>query len=606
MLISEIKNFKWNVNYDVIVIGFGGAGATAARFAADHNCKVLLVDSAPAGHEGGNTRYCGQLIAGTKSKKAYEQYYSKLTEPFNLDKNVKDTFVDNVSNIQEYLKKYLNVTPFSFLDHPNRMTVQSVKGDFPDYLSYSGSSEYNMYTVHDGQSIEDGALWKVLRSEVTKRLDKITIWYSSPAIKLLQNEDNRIVGAVIKRNNKKDIYVHARRGIVLSAGGFENDPDRIQDYLGVPRVIPMGSLYNKGDSIRLSIEVGADQWHTSVFNAGGVYHGLTYAVKTGERGALVYTWPQLYTGSIFVVGNDGTRYFPEDAHSKAGYLYMHGFGRHPCLTTQSWIIFDEKQRKELLKIKDDLLQNSLKTAISANNIKDLAIKLKFDVATFVTTFKTYNEMAKLKKDYQFNRRPETMIPMDDSSIYAIKLQPTVLNTQGGPRRNENAEIVRPDNSVIFGLFGAGEAGGITANQYQAGQDVAELLIFGKIAGDNVSKMPVDNISLINMTNDAILQSDEKNINYQLKANQYLGKSSQGMGNELVVRVTIKPNTTDIEDIKVIKQSETKEIGQKVIQPLLKKIIQDNTIDVDAITGASLTTNAVKDAVKDALSKVKTN
>lgn len=88
MLISEIKNFKWNVNYDVIVIGFGGAGATAARFAADHNCKVLLVDSAPAGHEGGNTRYCGQLIAGTKSKKAYEQYYSKLTEPFNLDKNV--------------------------------------------------------------------------------------------------------------------------------------------------------------------------------------------------------------------------------------------------------------------------------------------------------------------------------------------------------------------------------------------------------------------------------------------------------------------------------------------------------------------------------------
>ena len=215
-------------------------------------------------------------------------------------------------------------------------------------------------------------------------------------------------------------------------------------------------------------------------------------------------------------------------------------------------------------------------------------------------------MAKLKKDYQFNRRPETMIPMDDSSIYAIKLQPTVLNTQGGPRRNENAEIVRPDNSVIFGLFGAGEAGGITANQYQAGQDVAELLIFGKIAGDNVSKMPVDNISLINMTNDAILQSDEKNINYQLKANQYLGKSSQGMGNELVVRVTIKPNTTDIEDIKVIKQSETKEIGQKVIQPLLKKIIQDNTIDVDAITGASLTTNAVKDAVKDALSKVKTN
>lgn len=103
MLTTQIKDFKWQADFDVIVIGFGGAGATAARFAADNNCKVLLTDVAPVGHEGGNTRYCGQLIAGTKSKESYKKYYSSLTSPFKLDEKIIDTFVDGVADMQNYL-----------------------------------------------------------------------------------------------------------------------------------------------------------------------------------------------------------------------------------------------------------------------------------------------------------------------------------------------------------------------------------------------------------------------------------------------------------------------------------------------------------------------
>ncbi|MCW1000391.1 FAD-binding protein, partial [Streptococcus anginosus] len=60
MLVNEQTTYA--AEYDVVVLGFGGAGATAARFASDAGAKVLLVDSAPNGHEGGNTRYCAQLI----------------------------------------------------------------------------------------------------------------------------------------------------------------------------------------------------------------------------------------------------------------------------------------------------------------------------------------------------------------------------------------------------------------------------------------------------------------------------------------------------------------------------------------------------------------
>lgn len=603
MLTSQIKNFKWQDEYDVIVIGFGGAGATAARFATDKNCRVLLTDVAPAGHEGGNTRYCGQMIAGTKNRDSYKKYYSQMTAPFELDEKVIDTFVDGVANMQDYLVKYLSAKPFSFLDHKSSPVVQSVINDFPDYPNYPGASEYDMYTVHDGKQIEDGALWKAVRNEVLKRLDRITVWYDSPAVHLLQNSTGRVIGAVIKRKGH-DIYVHAKKGVVLTAGGFENDPKRIQNFLGVPKMVPMGTLYNKSDSIKLSTEAGADQWHTSIYNGGGLYHGLTYAVPDGERGILSYTWPQLYTGSIFVVGNDGTRYFPEDQHSKAGYLFIHGFGRHPYLTTQSWIIFDEKQRKQLEQIQDPALQNALRTAVTSDSVSELADKLKFDVATFKQTVRDFNELVKLGKDYSFGRKGETMISLDDGKVYAIKLQPAALNTQGGPRRNEKAEILRSDGSTIKGLYGAGEAGSITTNQYQAGQDVAELLIFGKIAGENVAREDNDLISSISPLAKEFLMSDEKPVDYHANANQYLGKSDQGMGNEFIVKVTVNDDKSKIKEIEVIKQSETKEIGQKIIRPLLNNIVKANSTDVDVVSGASLTSNAVKSAVNDALAKIK--
>ena len=603
MLTTQINNFKWQADFDVIVIGFGGAGATAARFAADNNCKVLLTDVAPVGHEGGNTRYCGQMIAGTKSKSSYQKYYSKMTAPFDLNQKIIDTFVDGVADMPNYLKKYLHVEPFSFLAHPDRPAVQSVKGDFPDYLDYPGASDYDLYTVHDGQQIEDGALWKVLRNEVMKRLDHITIWYESPAIHLVQDSTGKVVGAVINRHGQ-EVYVHAKKGVVLTAGGFENDPERIQDYLGVPKMVPMGTLYNKGDSINLSIEAGADQWHTSVYNGGGLYHGLTYAVANGQRGILSYTWPELYTGSIFVVGNDGTRYFAEDQHSKAGYLFIHGFGRHPYLTTQSWIIFDQKQKAKLEQIQDSALQSALNKAIAASSASELAAKLNFDSTIFTNTVKDFNELAKLGKDYSFSRNGQTMTPLADGQIYAIKLQPAALNTQGGPRRNEKAEVLKPDGSAIKSLYSAGEAGSITTNQYQAGQDVAELLIFGKIAGENVAQEPVEKADSVAPLDPKILASDEQTENYQLGVNQFLGKSDQGMGNEFVVKVTMDKNNQNIQDINVIKQSETKEIGQKIIKPLLHNIIESNSTNVDAVSGASLTSKAVKSAVDDALAKIK--
>ena len=79
-----------------------------------------------------------------------------------------------------------------------------------------------------------------------------------------------------------------------------------------------------------------------------------------------------------------------------------------------------------------------------------------------------------------------LAPIAQGPFYAIELSPSMLNTQGGPRRNEKAQIVRPDGSPIPRLFSAGELGSIYSYLYQGTGNIGECLAFGRIAGRNAA------------------------------------------------------------------------------------------------------------------------
>ncbi len=98
---SLTDSTHWDATYDVIVLGFGGAGATAARFAADAGAKVLLVDSAPEGHEGGNTRVSGQLVCSTDDEDAMRVHYHGQTAPMDLDDDIVNTYVEGMANMKQ-------------------------------------------------------------------------------------------------------------------------------------------------------------------------------------------------------------------------------------------------------------------------------------------------------------------------------------------------------------------------------------------------------------------------------------------------------------------------------------------------------------------------
>lgn len=123
-----------------------------------------------------------------------------------------------------------------------------------------------------------------------------------------------------------------------------------------------------------------------------------------------------------------------------------------------------------------------------------------------------------------------LLLLDLRQIIAIKMSNDVLNTQGGPERDQYARVLNSNGEPIPHLYSAGELGGICANQYQGGNNLAECLIWGKIAGDRVSlnhdDIAEDVSNTLNGIND-LIKGEEKNIT--LTEDQYLGESNSGIG-----------------------------------------------------------------------------
>lgn len=475
-----------------------------------------------------------------------------------------------------------------------------------EYPEFAGSQASDNLLVHG--RIFDAALWKILRQKVLERTDQIDILYSTPAQHLLQQADRTIVGVQIKREDRM-FNVYAKNGVILTLGGFENNNTMIQDYLGERDLLPYGTLYNNGDGIKMAIEVGADLWHMQNYEPGGV---VNFAEPHGSRARNILGWDKLRSGSIISVGDDGTRFIPEDDITRHGHRYNHGLWRIPLAQRHPYLIFDHKQYEELkAQPADDYHNHILSKVLQAATLDQLAEKIHVQPKTLQRTIQDFNFFAQQGKDYQYQRDPQTMTAFsDEGPYYAIAQQHTMLNTQGGPRRNTHAEILDTNQQVIPHLYGAGELGHVNANQYNGGGDLADCLIFGKIAGENAARPKTDQVNLdahtsasVHSTSAPFPTSDaNKTVNYSTAANQYLGESLDGIGDQIVVRVTVDEHKK-IQNIEVLQQSESEDYGQKALSELPAQMIAANTYQVDNISGASSSSRALKEAVKNALDKI---
>ena len=181
-----------------------------------------------------------------------------------------------------------------------------------------------------------------------------------------------------------------------------------------------------------------------------------------------------------------------------------------------------------------------------------------------------------------------------------------MHTHGGAQRNSKCEVIGLDGKAIPNLYEAGELGDIFATKYLGANSIADLLISGKIAGTNAAKIK-NNMTLPDAVTSASqvhedLKSDAHQVKMHFEAgkNQGIGSSDQGINDlPIVVRVTLDENQ-NLKNIETLQEKESGDLGGQAIPKLTQEMLDHNSADVDSVSGASTTSRAFKDAVKQAI------
>jgi succinate dehydrogenase/fumarate reductase flavoprotein subunit/uncharacterized protein with FMN-binding domain len=617
--LTYADTIAWDGEYDVVVVGFGAAGATAANYAAKAGASVLLVEKAPLGQEGGNSKVCGQLVVTIDSKEDGLTYYRQLAGQNKISDAVLNVWLDGLFNIVNTLKQDYGI-PTVYSGRENPIVAPSI----PEYPELQGSKTINLVTVTP--QISNAALYNTLRKAVMDRNDKIDVWFEAPGKHLIQDPVSKtIIGVQVEKQGKL-VNIRATNGVVLATGGFENNPQMRQDYLNLPRAAVAGGFYNTGDGIKMAMEAGADLWHMEVWEGVAGYGGSSFVVRESEHASLMVTPGNYNNGSLILADAAGYRFVQEDYWPRHGHVYKSGFWHHPTFPDKYYLVYDQAQ-KETFDRTGAVFERFQNQVVSAPTVEALAQRL--NMPNLVQTITNFNGFAGTGVDLELGRAAASMKPLTRAPYYAIELMPLMLNTQGGPRRDEQARIIDVNGNPIPQLYSAGELGGVTANLYQGGGNMSECIVFGKIAGTNAATpkqaLPPLNIrraassmvygigknSGTNASGDVSLgdlfsQSDvigsQGSQNYTTGPNEYIGIGSGGMGGDVIVKITM--DGTRIAVIEVIKHSETPGIGDTAINSMPSAMIRAQSADVDSVSGATLTSGALIAAVKDALSKAR--
>ena len=590
-VVTYDQTIAWDAVYDVVVIGFGAAGSSTSIAAADAGASVLLLEKAPLGNEGGNSRLCGQMFAyGQDDPEEALSYYTKMAGELTIPDEILEVYTQGVAVSAHTYAEVFELDESNFADTANYMSPE-----YPEFVT-NEETEVQLWKLHGTTS--DSYMWQNWRKQVLNRSDSIDVWLESPAVALIQEPNTKTVIGVKVERAGETLNIRATNGVALTCGGYENNRQMIMDYLGWARTAYQGTGYNTGDGIKMAMAAGGDLWHMDVIE-GGTFTYVTYLDKAIENHRLSTT------GAGIIVGGDGYRFHDEGETTRHGHRYYNGTWDILHMPSRMYVIFDSADTAAAHATYADVYES--------DTIAGLAELIGADPDILQQTIDEFNFFCEAGVDYAYHRDIDTMEAFGDGPYYAVEAIPSILNTQGGPRRNENAEIVDADGNAIPHLYAAGECGGITSNHYQGGSNMAECLIFGRIAGTNAAAekdsldeyvAEVDESTLTIFPgdmNDIVDTSNVEAYEAECADNEYIGAAT-GMGGELVVKVTTDDGETII-GLEVLEDYETEGLGGAAIEVLVPAILELGTTDgVDNVSGATVTTSALIEAIADALAK----
>lgn len=535
------------IEADVVVLGTGGAGLTAALSAHDFGAgEVVIVEK--YGMIGGTSAMSGGMLwiplndqqAENGVEDSFDEvvtYLDGLAEDGHLDPETLSAFLEEGP---EMLRWFEEKTP---------VRLRLFMG-FPDYQSYAvGAKEFGSRSLDNDvfpfvelgswgkwvnppktgwprrtSMIEDYYTPNLSEDELADReardcrgqgqaligsllkgvLDRnIPLRRESRARHLLR-EGDRVVGVEVEEAGKI-IRIKARKGVIIATGGFEWNEKLVNSFLRGPMTGPVSVPECEGDGLLMAMEVGASLgnmgkswWLQSSQEMAAQGRGkANYLIGNSER-----TRPR-----SILVNRSAKRFVNEAANYNAVGPVLHNFDGKVAeyVNLPFWIIVDQTYVDKYRFFNTTMAGTAPPWATKADSIEELGNAIGIDGTVLAETVTKFNEDVRNGRDTEFGRGDNTydrfwgdrtfegvhrtLGPIEDGPFYAVKMEPGALGTCGGPRANANAQVIDWNDRPIEGLYICSNAmSSSTAGVYGgAGGTLGPGMTFGYIAGRHAAQ-----------------------------------------------------------------------------------------------------------------------
>ena len=465
-----------NANFDVVVVGGGGSGAVAAIEAADLGASVAIFEKASS--PGGSTAVSGGSIRLVKDPLRAVDHLVQLSQG-GTPRDVVTAFVDGMAEVPRWIEA-----------RGGKLEPWNDEGVIGEYFPVGGPPQYRHLPLTSSidarahmspteQGLRGGAaVWAFLEHNLAAR--GVPVICGARVTRLIERFPDRAVTGVEVAISGHTVTVRSK-AVILACGGFSQDGALKREYFGldIPSFSPPGRA--EGDGVRLAQDVGADLWHMAA-----PAYGLGFA----SPGRDVVVRVSMSDNGFILVDQQGLRYECEtelEAYSAARAMMVPDRTTGEYLRSPSFVIFDEVTRlagrigPATRWSADNTAEVERGWIHSGDSLEGLAAAADLPADLLAASVSTFNRAATTGQPDAFGRPAERRRPIDQPPFYALPVVPTLVNTQGGPRRNASGQIVRPDGSPIPGLFGAGELGSVWNRLYPSGGNIAECFVSGVLA-----------------------------------------------------------------------------------------------------------------------------
>ena len=479
---------------DVVVIGAGGAGMTAAMTAADAGQKVVILESS------------ARATGGMNAAKTVYQDENEFDQAAGVEKTLAtaaEKYADNetitalAKTVSEQWAAY-QANPTGYFDSVELMELDTMVGgkgindpelvktlcegtaDAIDWLDENGITLHNVSSfggasvkrIHrpvneEGKVVSVGAyMIPLLQENCEKR--GIDIVLNTTVDTILTDANGAAVGVSGTDKDGNTVVVNAK-SVILATGGFGANLDMVTQYKPeLAGFMTTNAAGAQGQGIEMATAIGAGTVDMDQIQIHPTVEANTAALITeGLRG----------DGAILVNAN-GERFIDEvgtrDVVSAAEIAQPGSY---------SWLIVDQAMADASSVIQGYIKKGYTKTGAT---YEELAKELDVDPAAFANTMETWNGYVEAKNDPDFGRTSFAN-PLNNGPYYAIKVTAGVHHTMGGVTINSATEVLKEDGTVIPGLFAAGEVtGGVHGANRLGGTAVADFVVFGRIAGESAA------------------------------------------------------------------------------------------------------------------------